>query len=125
MSEASRQVILSRIGPDHTYQDIWSLQTHLQQKLIRAKRSGISDHPGYVLLVEHAPVYTIGKSGSMDHLRISQSQLESEEIEFFKINRGGDITYHGPGQITGYLILDLDQYYHDLHRYVRDIEEVI
>ncbi|MEL6123659.1 MAG: lipoyl(octanoyl) transferase LipB, partial [Bacteroidota bacterium] len=57
--------------------------------------------------------------------RISESQLDSEEIEFFKINRGGDITYHGPGQITGYLILDLDQYYHDLHRYVRDIEEMI
>ena len=80
---------------------------------------------GHFIFCEHRPVYTLGKSGSLDHLLISNDKLKVEEIEFFKINRGGDITFHGPGQVTGYLILDLDDYYHDVHKYVRDIEEAI
>ena len=74
---------------------------------------------------EHSHVYTLGKSGSEDHLLITADQRAADEIEYFKINRGGDITYHGPGQLTVYPILDLDEFYHDLHKYVRDLEEVV
>jgi len=119
------KVIYSSLGQSHAYSEIWDLQTHLQQKLIKAKRSGVKGHPGYLLLCEHPPVYTLGKSGSPEHLLLPKSQINESEFEYFKINRGGDITYHGPGQITGYPILDLDQYYHDLHRYVRELEEII
>ncbi len=117
------------------YSEVWDFQKSLQKKLIFSKknikvRTNEADNLqeselGHLILTEHNPVYTLGKSGSIDHLRLTKDQLESENIEFFKINRGGDITYHGPGQITGYLILDLDLFYHDLHRYVRDIEEAI
>ncbi len=78
-----------------------------------------------LIFCEHKHVYTLGKSGSEDHLLISNSKREAEEIEFYKINRGGDITYHGPGQITGYPIFDLDEYFTDVHKYVRFIEECI
>lgn len=78
-----------------------------------------------LIFCEHSHVYTLGKSGSENHLLINKSKLESESIEFFKINRGGDITYHGPGQITGYPIFDLDEFFTDVHKYVRYLEEVI
>ena len=78
-----------------------------------------------ILFCEHAHVYTLGKSGSEDHLLISPERREEQQIEYFKINRGGDITYHGPGQLTVYPIFDLDEFYHDLHKYVRDLEEVV
>ena len=120
-----KKVICSSIGKGHTYEEVWRFQSHLQQKLIKAKRSGVEDQPGYLLLCQHNPVYTIGKSGKIEHLLIPESNIEKSEFEFFKINRGGDITYHGPGQLTAYPILDLDHYYHDLHRYVRDLEEVV
>lgn len=117
------------------YSEVWDFQKSLQKKLILSKKNAKvrtidSDIPpkvelGHLILTEHNPVYTLGKSGSIDHLKLTDEQLANENIEFFKINRGGDITYHGPGQITGYLILDLDLFYHDLHRYVRDIEEVV
>ncbi|MCL4118278.1 UNVERIFIED_CONTAM: hypothetical protein GTU68_012283 [Idotea baltica] len=119
------EVIYSSLGSSHTYSEVWNLQTHLQQKLIKAKRGGVENHPGYLLLCEHSPVFTLGKSGSADHLLLSEFQIDESEFEYFRINRGGDITYHGPGQITGYPILDLDQYYHDLHRYVRELEQII
>ncbi len=125
MTDLSRRVLYAHISRCHSYQEVWQLQTHLQQKLVRAKRSGDFDHPGYLLLCEHNPVYTLGKSGSAEHLLLEEDQLSKDTFEFFKINRGGDITYHGPGQITGYPILDLDQYYHDLHRYIRELEEVV
>jgi len=121
----SGKVIYTSIGRQHTYQEVWNLQSHLQQKLIKAKRGEQKDHPGYLLFCEHNPVYTIGKSGKIEHLLLPQKDITNSEFEFFRINRGGDITYHGPGQITAYPILDLDQYYHDLHRYVRDLEEVV
>jgi len=78
-----------------------------------------------LLFVEHPPVYTLGKSGSMDNLLLSEAELIERGIEFFPINRGGDITFHGPGQIVGYPILDLECFFTDVHRYVRNIEEVI
>ncbi len=119
------QVYYQSIGTTHSYQEVWDLQTHLQQKLIRAKRNEEPLPPHYLLLCEHSPVYTLGKSGKIDHLKLSEQEIESGDMEFFKINRGGDITFHGPGQVTGYPIFDLDRFYNDLHRYVRELEEVI
>lgn len=119
------------------YSEAWAYQTEKQKELIAAKTAlrdaniplseGKFGATGkhYLLFCEHNPVYTLGKSGSIEHLLLNEAELESKEIEFFKINRGGDITYHGPGQITGYPIFDLDYFFNDVHRYVRSIEEVI
>lgn len=81
--------------------------------------------PNYLLLCEHPHVYTLGKSGSEQNLLLQNEGLREKEIDFFKINRGGDITYHGPGQIVGYPILDLDNFFTDIHRYMRFLEESI
>ena len=113
------------------YQEAWDYQTALHRTLVDNKlknrqlppKSYPQDH--YLLLVEHPPVYTLGKSGSMDHLLLSEAELLEKGIEFFPINRGGDITFHGPGQIVGYPILDLECFFTDVHRYVRNLEEVI
>ncbi len=85
----------------------------------------ISQQKSYLLFCEHNHVYTLGKSGSIDHLLLNETQLTEQNIEFFKINRGGDITYHGEGQITGYPIFDMECFFTDVHRYVRALEEVI
>jgi len=109
-----------------SYADAWALQTRLLEELIRNKRAGYPVEPHhYFLLVEHPPVYTLGKSGDEAHLRLDRAGLDDARIEYFKINRGGDITFHGPGQIVGYPILDLDLVFTDVHRYVRSIEEMI
>ncbi len=95
----------------------------LQQKLLDLRASGaISDT---LLFTEHSSVYTIGKAGDENHLLANDAELRERGIAVFNCDRGGDITYHGPGQIVGYPILDLQGYYLDLHRYLRDIEEVI
>jgi lipoyl(octanoyl) transferase len=108
------------------YKEAWDLQTKLHQELVSNKRAGYPQ-PGfhYFILCEHPPVYTLGKSGSEDHLRINEAERAAFDIEFYKINRGGDITFHGPGQLVGYPILDLDLIFTDVHRYVRSLEEVI
>ena len=79
----------------------------------------------FLLLCEHPPVYTLGKSGNMTNILISEAEMEQQGIEFFKTNRGGDITFHGPGQIVGYPILDLEKFYTDIGRYLRELEKVI
>jgi lipoyl(octanoyl) transferase len=79
----------------------------------------------YLLFVEHPPVYTLGKSGHMENILITEKERVAKGIQFFKTNRGGDITFHGPGQIVGYPILDLEKFYTDLGKYLRNIEEVI
>jgi lipoyl(octanoyl) transferase len=79
----------------------------------------------YLLFVEHPHVYTLGKSGDVSHLLINENQLEEKEATYYKINRGGDITYHGPGQLVGYPILDLDHFFTDIHKYLRLLEETI
>lgn len=116
------------------YQQAWDYQTELHQGLIAAKihnrqlqASGAeSTNPvHHLLFCEHPPVYTLGKSGSMDHLLLSETELADQGFSFYKINRGGDITYHGPGQIVGYPIFDLDYFFTDVHRYVRTLEEAI
>jgi lipoyl(octanoyl) transferase len=76
-------------------------------------------------LVEHDPVFTLGKSGKAGNLLLSEDEMRAKNIAFYKTNRGGDITFHGPGQLVGYPILDLEKFYTDIGRYLRDLEEVI
>jgi len=118
-------VIVTRIGQQHSYEEVWELQSHLQKGLIAAKRNSVLNKPNHLLLCEHPPVYTLGKSGDIAHLKKSEEELAAESVTFYKINRGGDITYHGPGQVTGYPIFDMDHFYNDLHRYVRELEQIV
>ena len=97
----------------------------LSWRALSAKEKALKRQLHKLIFCEHNHVYTLGKSGSKDHLLLDDKQLMSEEIEYFKINRGGDITYHGPGQITGYPIFDMDEFYSDIHKYVRMLEECI
>jgi lipoyl(octanoyl) transferase len=111
------------------YQEVWDFQEVLMQKLIQTKRNR-SDESSlftthHLIFCEHTPVYTLGKSGSTDNLLIPEEDIETSKFEFHKINRGGDITYHGPGQWTIYPILDLECYYRDVHKYVRTLEEMV
>lgn len=113
------------------YQEAWDFQTVLfdesvNQKLKNRKEDGPEITPNnYFLYVEHPHVYTLGKSGSLDNLLLNEQQLADKGATFHKINRGGDITYHGPGQVVGYPILDLDQFSPDIHLYLRNIEEAV
>jgi lipoyl(octanoyl) transferase len=113
------------------YQDAWDYQTALHRQLVENKLANRHLQPlsypqqHQLLFVEHPPVYTLGKSGHMDNLLLRPEELEARGIEYFPINRGGDITYHGPGQVVGYPILDLECFFTDVHRYVRNIEETI
>lgn len=101
------------------YRECWSLQ----QRLCDGRRADLIDDT--LLLTEHDHVYTIGRSGNEHHLLASREELEQRNIAVVLNDRGGDITYHGPGQLVGYPILDLHRYYLDLHRYLRDLEEVV
>lgn len=115
------------------YKEAWDYQENLLKKNldIKAGLSQFSEGPeklrtqNYLLFVEHPPVYTLGKSGKIDHVLISESQRINMGIQFYHTNRGGDITFHGPEQIVGYPILDLENFYTDIGRYLRDLEEVI
>ena len=112
-----------------SYQKVWDYQMILNKKLIARKRAnGESpdfDPTHYLLTVEHPPVYTLGKSGDMQNLLLDESQITKSGFEFYKINRGGDITYHGPGQLVVYPIFDLEYFFRDIHKYVRFLEEVV
>jgi len=81
--------------------------------------------PNYLIFCEHPHVYTLGKSGKKEHLLLSEKQLEEKQAQFYPINRGGDITYHGPGQLVVYPILDLDNFFTDIHLYLRTLEEAV
>ena len=127
-------VIFEDLG-NMSYQDAWDYQEQLlKQKVERKSRAfaneGVmmeeddSPIPHHLLFVEHPPVYTLGKSGKMEHVLISEEERTARGIEFFKINRGGDITFHGPQQIVGYPIFDLEQFYTDIGKYLRNLEEV-
>lgn len=116
------------------YKAAWDYQQLRHKELIDNKMNNrelqkagkeIQTQQHYLLLCEHPPVYTLGKSGSMENLLLSEQELEREGFQFYKINRGGDITYHGPGQIVGYPIFDLDEFFTDVHQYVRYLEEII
>lgn len=117
------------------YKTAWDYQETLLQQNVLMKTQARKANPGYnlmtlatqhnFLLCEHHPVYTLGKSGSMDHVLLSEVAMKEKGIQFFKTNRGGDITFHGPQQIVGYPILDLEKIYTDIGLYMRNLEEVI
>lgn len=108
------------------YEEAWDYQTFLHQALIERKRKDTSSPPlHHMLFVEHPHVYTLGKSGSQDHLLVNKEERKEKGIEFFKINRGGDITYHGPGQIVVYPIFDLDHFKKDVRWFVYTLEEAV
>ena len=94
-------------------------------KIDNRRNDGDKKTDNYFLFVEHPHVYTLGKSGDFSNLLLNEKQLEEKEATFYKINRGGDITYHGPGQIVGYPILDLENFFTDIHKYLRLLEESI
>ena len=94
------------------------------KRLNRKKETSIPTD-NYLLWVEHPPVFTLGKSGKMEHLLLNQQTLVNKGIEFYKTNRGGDITFHGPGQLVVYPILDLDNFFTDIHKYLRYLEEAV
>lgn len=122
-----------------SYQQAWDYQEQLLQQNVKIKSAayqqadtanvaGDADPVStthHLLFVEHPPVYTLGKSGNMDNVLLSEENLAARGIEFFRTNRGGDITFHGPQQIVGYPILDLEKFYTDIGKYLRNIEEVI
>ncbi len=115
------------------YQAAWDYQDDLFQRVVERKMAirkseaptGLPTPENFLLFCSHPHVYTLGKSGKMDHLLLSEDQMSDQQISFYKINRGGDITYHGPGQLVGYPILDLEQLYTDIHKYLRELEEAI
>lgn len=112
------------------YKETWDYQEALFKEIIDLKiknrREELSlETPNHFLFVEHPNVYTLGKSGDFDNLLIDEKKLEEIEATFYKINRGGDITYHGPGQIVGYPILDLENFFTDIHKYLRLLEEMV
>jgi lipoyl(octanoyl) transferase len=121
------------------YKAAWDLQEQLMKENLRIKAEAGSGQmtmntrdtnlhlptENYLLFVEHPPVYTLGKSGKMEHVLINEEQRKEKGIDFFQTNRGGDITFHGPDQVVGYPILDLEKFYTDIGRYLRELEEVI
>ncbi|HEY6062804.1 MAG TPA: lipoyl(octanoyl) transferase LipB [Chitinophagaceae bacterium] len=126
------------------YQTAWDYQEKLLQENVRRKsevrsrksEAGVPESDfglqtsdlstqHYLLFTEHPPVYTLGKSGKKENILLDDDGLKEKDIQFFHTNRGGDITFHGPGQIVGYPILDLEKFYTDIGRYLRNLEEVI
>jgi lipoyl(octanoyl) transferase len=119
------------------YREAWDLQEEMLASMVQQKiQNRVSEEngtdpssfpviPNYFLLVEHPPVYTLGKSGKEEHVLIGEEQRQAAGIEFYRTNRGGDITFHGPGQVVGYPLLDLEQFTTDIGKYLRDLEEVI
>jgi lipoyl(octanoyl) transferase len=112
------------------YKDAWDYQTQLLQEIVETKTKNRKSTfqettKNHFLFVEHPHVYTLGKSGDLSNLLLTEKQLQQKEASFYKINRGGDITYHGPGQIVGYPILDLENFFTDIHKYLRFLEEAI
>ena len=112
------------------YKDTWDYQEELFKdtldvKIKNRREATDLETPNYFLFVEHPHVYTLGKSGDISNLLVNEAQLEAKGAKFYKVNRGGDITYHGPGQVVGYPILDLDNFFTDIHKYLRFLEEMI
>lgn len=114
------------------YQQAWDYQTRLFEQVLRTKGENRLRPPheqvptdNYVLFVEHPHVYTLGKNGKRKNLLIPEERLADIDAAFYPINRGGDITYHGPGQIVGYPVLDLENFFTDIHRYMRALEEAV
>ena len=132
MNQSTKKTVEFRDLGSMDYQDAWTYQENLFADIVAQKiqnRNLPEDQqtitPNYLLFVEHPHVYTLGKSGKPEHLLLDEAGLVSHQATYYKINRGGDITYHGPGQLVGYPILDLDHFFTDIHRYLRYLEEAI
>jgi lipoyl(octanoyl) transferase len=125
----NKTILLKDLG-NKDYKTTWDYQEELFKGIVDLKIQNRRENtdvetPNYFLFVEHPHVYTLGKSGDLSNLLLSEKQLVDKGAGFYRINRGGDITYHGPGQIVGYPILDLENFFTDIHKYLRLLEEVI
>lgn len=127
----NKKVIFQDLGKVD-YKEVWDYQEKLFKEAIDIKLTNRDlpeeqqvETPNYLLFCEHPHVYTLGKSGSEDNLLLNDDGLKEKEATYYKINRGGDITYHGPGQLVGYPIIDLDNFFTDIHKYLRFLEEAI
>ncbi|MCC5931982.1 MAG: lipoyl(octanoyl) transferase LipB [Cyclobacteriaceae bacterium] len=127
----NKKVIFQHLGLKD-YKETWEYQALLFKEIIDIKIKNRNlppdqqlNTPNYLLFVEHPHVYTLGKSGKPEHLLLDEEGLEENNAVFYKIDRGGDITYHGPGQLVGYPVIDLDNFFTDIHRYLRLLEESI
>ena len=112
------------------YKEAWDFQEKTFESIVATKKENRSNNKqeptsNYFFFVEHPHVYTLGKSGDFSNLLLSEEQLTKRGAKFYKINRGGDITYHGPGQVVGYPLLDLDNFFTDIHKYLRFLEESV
>ena len=114
------------------FKEAWDYQEKLLNEIVAVKTKNRNltancqlPTANFLILCEHPHVYTLGKSGSEKHLLINEKQLQEKKATYYKINRGGDITYHGPGQIVGYPIIDLDNFFTDIHKYLRYLEEMV
>lgn len=116
------------------YKEAWDFQEDLFQAIIDVKRANrkreqdglaLEETQSKLIFCEHPHVFTLGKSGHLSHLLVNEEQLAAKGASFYKINRGGDITYHGPGQLVGYPIFDLDNFFTDIHKYLRFLEEAV
>ena len=112
------------------YQQGWDKQEAIFEQTVAVKTANRTDGtklatPNYLIFCEHPHVYTLGKSGHPENLLLDEQGLKEKSAVYYKINRGGDITYHGPGQLVGYPILDLDNFFTDIHLYLRTLEEAI
>jgi lipoyl(octanoyl) transferase len=131
MSLKNKKIIFKDLGV-MDYKECWDVQEKLFAEIVDRKLKN-RDRPteeqiptnNYLLFVEHPHVYTLGKSGDEKNLLISEGELKTKQATYYKINRGGDITYHGPGQLVAYPILDLDNFFTDIHKYLRLLEETI
>ncbi|GAA4956045.1 lipoyl(octanoyl) transferase LipB [Algibacter agarivorans] len=125
----NKQIKLQDLGLKD-YKQTWDYQEQLFRGIVDTKIKNRREAAGletdnFFLFVEHPHVYTLGKSGDMSNLLVDVAQLKAKNATFYKVNRGGDITYHGPGQIVGYPIIDLDNFFTDIHKYLRFLEEMI
>ena len=128
-NKVNKQIAVEDCGL-RPYQPMWDLQEEKLAQIVaikRQNRSGdsLTPTPNYFYWVEHPPVITLGKSGLPKHLLLNEEQLKEKSISFVTTNRGGDITFHGPGQLVGYPVLDLENFFTDIHKYLRLLEEVI
>ncbi|WP_127137537.1 lipoyl(octanoyl) transferase LipB [Flagellimonas oceanensis] len=125
----NKKVALQDLG-FKDYKETWDYQEALFKDIVdtkvrnRREDAGL-ETPNHFLFVEHPHVYTLGKSGDINNLLVDEKKLAEKGATFYKINRGGDITYHGPGQVVGYPILDLDNFFTDIHKYLRFLEEMV
>ncbi len=129
LCRVNKQITVQDLG-HKDYKETWEYQEVLFKEILdikiknRREDAGLQT-PNHFLFVEHPHVFTLGKSGDFDNLLVSEKELAAKNATFYKINRGGDITYHGPGQIVGYPILDLENFFTDIHKYLRLLEEMV